>query len=332
VASNIETGFAYIIPACQTQRDIYSQLGCEFTFATTEDYKRSFTLKTESTAGKEFLSTFGEALGETTLERKEKVPPPYRVSSLEIEDKQRAEEMGGVKTTQVAIHNNPAQQVEIEHAHRKEFASSTEGDFGPSARPPVSKFVAQEVQQGHLVTDAFDDAIDVQKHVSMSPPTIAFSQITKSILAVEQPDFQISGPSSKLSAFVKRVFRPKQKEKWLDPELSVGRHVGGSFGIGSGMSYWEIKGPARELLTPLLHDIQHIIVSQSENIIPSSTLIIDMFMVGKEVASARPTILMSCEDSYAGKRVLQAVENSSVLDRYPGVAIAANSRVPLGSL
>lgn len=331
MASNIGTGFAYIIPAYQTQRDIHSQLGCEFTFATTEDYKRSFTLKTESTAGKEFLSTFGEALGETTLERKEKVPPPHRVSSLEIEDKQRAEAMGGVKTTQVAIHNNPAQQVEIEHAHRKGFASSTERDSGSSAQPPVSKFVALEVQQGHLVTDAFDDAIDVQEHVSMSPPTVASSQITKSILAVEQPFFQISDPSSKLSAFVKRLLRPKQKGKWPDPELSVGRHVGGSFGIGSGMSYWEIKGPAKELLTPLLDDIKEIIFSY-EDIIPSSPLIINMFMVGKEVASARPTILLSCEDRYAGKRALLAVENSSVLDNYPGVVIAADSRVPLGSL
>jgi hypothetical protein len=57
VAGNIGTGFAYLVPAYHTQKDINERFGIKFKFATTEDYKRSATSETIPTAGNIIGST-----------------------------------------------------------------------------------------------------------------------------------------------------------------------------------------------------------------------------------------------------------------------------------
>ena len=57
MAGNIGTGFAYIVPAYHTQKDINERFGIKFKFATTEDYQRSATSETIPTAGNIIGST-----------------------------------------------------------------------------------------------------------------------------------------------------------------------------------------------------------------------------------------------------------------------------------
>ena len=57
MAGNIGTGFAYIVPAYHTLKDINERFGIKFKFATTEDYQRSATSETIPTAGNIIGST-----------------------------------------------------------------------------------------------------------------------------------------------------------------------------------------------------------------------------------------------------------------------------------
>jgi len=54
----------------------------------------------------------------------------------------------------------------------------------------------------------------------------------------------------------------------------------------------------------------------------------DMFMVGIAVEATTPTIFVMCKDRSIRKKVVKLVEQSSILDEFPGVKISSIEENP----
>jgi len=55
---------------------------------------------------------------------------------------------------------------------------------------------------------------------------------------------------------------------------------------------------------------------------------VDMFMIGRKEASSSPTVLFSCESKSPRQKAMEIVRKKGILTAYPGVLMAARSRVP----
>jgi hypothetical protein len=131
------------------------------------------------------------------------------------------------------------------------------------------------------------------------------------------------GSSSKVSAFAKNRLRFKQKEEWPDPELSAGEYLRSEPSLPEAQRFWSVVGPARELwATRLGPQISKFI--QEVPLLQYEVLVADIYMVGTQVETASPTIIINCSDKIAQREIAKLFRKSRILDQYPGVKFACN--------
>jgi peptide-N4-(N-acetyl-beta-glucosaminyl)asparagine amidase len=106
-----------------------------------------------------------------------------------------------------------------------------------------------------------------------------------------------------------------KKPRWLHPEESTGELFRG---INLGRKFcWEAIGPARETFTTLAAEIKAYLDSQSEPI--SSPVTWTMYMIGPTPESSRPTVMFCGADKSSRNLIKETIDNSGLLDRYPGI-------------
>ncbi|KAH6672958.1 hypothetical protein B0J14DRAFT_60820 [Halenospora varia] len=117
---------------------------------------------------------------------------------------------------------------------------------------------------------------------------------------------------------------------WPLPELSIGERSG-SIGFLGKYKCWKVKdkSPAHEIWKKVSKPILELLEDQFEHLeAKDQHLQIEIFMIGKGIATACPTILFSCLTKTCRQRAMELVEKCSILAPYPGVRTAACSKMP----
>jgi len=138
-----------------------------------------------------------------------------------------------------------------------------------------------------------------------------------------------------------RIHSPGEKQRFFKKGFLFGRpqwpntHL--SLGINCGQlgSYhcWEAIGPAREVFDVLKLPIKRLLDARVEDLeandpVAGRILVYGMYMIGKEEAAARPTLLFSCQSARVGRRAIQYMKESRVLKDHPTVKMAESVAPP----
>ncbi|RHZ48361.1 hypothetical protein CDV55_100846 [Aspergillus turcosus] len=106
----------------------------------------------------------------------------------------------------------------------------------------------------------------------------------------------------------------KQKPRWPDPELSIGKFRG----IKKGKyNCWEAEGPAKEAFEEIKPQIKLLLEELCGPVPSSSFILFDIFMIGETQSTAIPHIMFSCKHHKSRKAALKVVEQSDVLQQCP---------------
>lgn len=120
----------------------------------------------------------------------------------------------------------------------------------------------------------------------------------------------------------------RQKNPWPDPELSIGE----SWCTIGKTQCWEAIGLAQEVAGEIFGHIKSLLESQhehlSEGVCVPRAVLFGLYMTGRTVEKARPTIIFSCENKAQRQRAMKLVRESKLLDAYPAVLLAESSRPP----
>lgn len=118
--------------------------------------------------------------------------------------------------------------------------------------------------------------------------------------------------------------------QWSQPELSVGeRH--GSMDVLGIYKCWSIKdkSPAQLVWKNVSRAIVALLEDQFEHLdAEDEDLMVEMFMIGRKLATCSPTILFSCECKTSRQRAMDLVQKRRILAPYPGVLMAECARLP----
>ncbi|PMD29554.1 hypothetical protein L207DRAFT_520847 [Hyaloscypha variabilis F] len=96
--------------------------------------------------------------------------------------------------------------------------------------------------------------------------------------------------------------------------------------MGRDSSCWEAVGAARETFIRIADEIKNHLEKASEPVPQAVTW--TMYMIGKTKETAEPMILFCCRESASRKQVRTTIEESGILQRYPGVRVGDASRPP----
>lgn len=102
---------------------------------------------------------------------------------------------------------------------------------------------------------------------------------------------------------------------WKHPEQSVGRYIGKA--KWHHMCIWEATGPARDAFNSVAPRIKAYLEAAVEPI--SSRVTWSMYMVGKAPSLASPFIIFCCEIYGYRRDVQNTIEESGILNCYPGI-------------
>ena len=365
VAGNIGTGFAYVIPFYQTQLEICKTLGSKPTFATAEEYTRWKSLQEEGTLGIRVSSTFDEGpkaaaervVNPTELQQQDAsqrssavvVNAPTKNNLLaKEEDTDYQLALSPNKYEHFTEKNRTSDEVVLpkvlqdpraveEEALRPTFRTAFRKALAPHASHKASGSLGKG-KAGHINQPASTSSAEGNERISTevdwmpnaaeSAPTSSpytVSGVSKSEMGFNMPTVLKPGPSTKFSAFVKKVLHPKPKADLPNFQLSTGEYVGvlGLQPEGSPVllrGIWTAVGPARDLwnqLAPRITDLLEV-----RQAVGSHLLTMDLFMVGMVCEATTPTIFVMCKDRSIRKKVVKLVEQSSILDGFPGVKIS----------
>lgn len=131
-----------------------------------------------------------------------------------------------------------------------------------------------------------------------------------------------------LSAFVRNLISLITPERWTashiqqQPAPSVGRWYRR---MGSN-DCWEATGVVRQTFTQISVEINQYLEKYSPDVDPIVTW--SVFMIGKTENTAIPTILFCCSRREPRKLIRTLVEESRILDRYPGFNVGDCSTPP----
>lgn len=96
--------------------------------------------------------------------------------------------------------------------------------------------------------------------------------------------------------------------------------------MGGDYFCWEATGVARATFIQIADEIKSHLEKVSESVPQAVTW--TMYMIGKTRETAEPIILFCCRELASRKQVRTAVEESGILQRYPGVRVGDASRPP----
>jgi hypothetical protein len=119
------------------------------------------------------------------------------------------------------------------------------------------------------------------------------------------------------------------KPQWPNTHLSLGTNCSQ---LGS-YHCWEAIGPAKEVFDVLKLPIKRLLDARVEELeandpVAGHILVYGMYMIGKEEATARPTILFSCQSARMRRRAIQYMKESRVLKDHPTVKMAESVAPP----
>ncbi|MCJ1411362.1 peptide-N4-(N-acetyl-beta- glucosaminyl)asparagine amidase [Ptychographa xylographoides] len=131
------------------------------------------------------------------------------------------------------------------------------------------------------------------------------------------------------SRFLSSTALPKAGPHYPDPERSVGvwyRKMGLQ-------ECWEAIGPARDIyLRPLSREIRSALEDRIEFLYQGESVTrpvtFSVYMIGRTKTTARPTIMFCCESPGPRRRARQVINDSALLQRYPGFTLGDSSFPP----
>jgi hypothetical protein len=103
-----------------------------------------------------------------------------------------------------------------------------------------------------------------------------------------------------------------RKGRWLNPELSVGKHLGVK---KRKYHYWEAEGPAREAFEQIKPQITAVLESTCAPVPGSRFISFNIFMIGETPETAVPNIMFSCEHPNPRKIAMNLIKESKILDQ-----------------
>jgi hypothetical protein len=120
------------------------------------------------------------------------------------------------------------------------------------------------------------------------------------------------------------------KSTWPDPQLSLGtkcNRLGGN-------ECWEAVGPAQELFSKISANVGELLDALIDDLeegepVDGNILTFGMYMIGKNPATARPTLLFTCQTPNPRQRAIKFLKESALLKGYPKIALAESSVCPL---
>lgn len=120
--------------------------------------------------------------------------------------------------------------------------------------------------------------------------------------------------------------------RWPQPELSIGERHGSLGTFPTKQKCWRLKdnSPAHIVWKQISKDIRSHLEDQHEILeTKDQDLMIEMFMVGKDMVSCQPTILFACKNKDCCQKAMRMVHNKGILEPYPGVAMCKCTRLPV---
>ncbi|KAN0092430.1 hypothetical protein V8E51_018277 [Hyaloscypha variabilis] len=122
------------------------------------------------------------------------------------------------------------------------------------------------------------------------------------------------------SGLLSGLFR---KEKFPDPELSVGLHLQKT---RRGDHIWDAIGPAKDSFDQLERDINSHLVRFGDSVYPEVKW--TFCMIGRTKESSRPTVVFFCAEKIPRQTVRAEIKSSGILKRYPGIVTMDCDRPP----
>lgn len=119
-----------------------------------------------------------------------------------------------------------------------------------------------------------------------------------------------------------------RKEKfnceWANPRESIGDRLGD---IQSGKyTCWKPVGRAREAWNAVRPRIKEYLDNFCQS--NSSSVILEMYMIGKTEDTASPTILICSSDRATRKNIRKTIKENKFLERYPGIGLGDTNELP----
>lgn len=119
---------------------------------------------------------------------------------------------------------------------------------------------------------------------------------------------------------------PKSKIAWPEPHLSIGEQ----WCIVGKNTCWQAFGPALYLVETLLVPIKILLEARHEDLLTGvcvpRCMCIDLYMIGRSVEKARPTVIFSSESKVQRQRAMKLVRESGLMHRHPAVVLGDVSR------
>jgi hypothetical protein len=97
---------------------------------------------------------------------------------------------------------------------------------------------------------------------------------------------------------------------------------------------WEAIGPAQALFTQISQPIGELLDTRVEEIeegepVAGNILTYGMYMIGRDLSTARPTLIVTCQRPKPRRRAIKFIKESEFLKGHPKIAIAESSAVPM---
>lgn len=114
-----------------------------------------------------------------------------------------------------------------------------------------------------------------------------------------------------------------QKSQWPNPHLSIGTKCNR---MGSNKC-WEASGPAQELFAQISQNVGDLLDARVEDIeegepVAGHVLIFGMYMIGKDIDTARPTLVFTCQRPKPRRRAIKFIKESEILKDHSKIALA----------
>jgi hypothetical protein len=115
-----------------------------------------------------------------------------------------------------------------------------------------------------------------------------------------------------------------REPRWPDSERSIGK----AFHTKGQKKCWEAVGPARAAFLTLGPELKDYLDKNTEPRPGEEKVTFSIYMIGRSKARASPTIIFCSEDDRSRKTAHDAVKQSGLMERYPGIRAATAPRAP----
>ncbi|KAF8859609.1 hypothetical protein BDZ45DRAFT_353474 [Acephala macrosclerotiorum] len=163
------------------------------------------------------------------------------------------------------------------------------------------------------------------------PSVLEDSRTTRNTNEPDQPQSSKSPQTQLLGRPWSRIKRLTLKRSlWPDPHLSTGTKCSR---IGDN-ECWEAIGPAQALFAQISQLIGELLDTRVEEIeegepVAGNILTYGMYMIGRDLNTARPTLIVTCQRPKPRRRAIKFIKESEILKGHPKIALAESSVVPM---